>query len=48
MHPLAFAACADEAGAAQIGEVTRDFRLALAKDIDEIADADFAAIDEVE
>jgi len=48
VHPLAFAACADEACAAQVGEVARDLGLALAQHIDEIADADLAVIDEIE
>jgi len=48
VHPFALAACADEARAAQVGEVARDLGLALAEHIDEITDADFAAIDEIE
>lgn len=47
MHPLAFAAGFHEAGAAQIGKVAGDLGLALAQDLDEIADADFAAVHQV-
>jgi arsenite methyltransferase len=48
VHPLAFAARGDNAGFAQVGEMARDFRLALAQDLDKVADADFAAGHEVE
>lgn len=48
VHPLAFAAGGDEAGAAQIGEMARDFGLAEPENFNEITDADLAAPDEVE
>lgn len=48
MHPLALAASADNAGFAQVGEVAGDFWLALAEDLDKIADADFAPSHKVE
>lgn len=48
VHPLALAAGADDAGVAQIGEVAGDLGLALAEDLDELADADFAVVHEVE
>ena len=48
VHPLPFPPRGDDSGSAEIGEVARDFRLALAEDFDEIADADFPAVHEVE
>lgn len=48
MHPLPFSARGDDSGPAQVGEVPRDLGLALTEDLDEVADADFAAIHEVE
>lgn len=48
VHPFALAAGGDDACAAEVGEMARDFGLALAEDFDEEADADFAAGDEVE
>lgn len=48
MHPSSFAAGAHDAGPAQVCEVTRDFRLTLAQNLDEIADAHFAIAHEIE
>jgi hypothetical protein len=48
VHPLAFAAGFDDAGASQVGEVAGDFGLRLAEDLDEVADADLVAGHEVE
>jgi hypothetical protein len=48
VHPLAFAASFDEAGAAEICEVAGDFGLALAQDLDEVTYADLAAAHQVE
>jgi hypothetical protein len=48
VHPLPFPARGDDSGAAQVGEMARDLWLALAQNLDEIADADFATIHEIE
>jgi len=48
VHPASLAAHANDARAAEIGEVTRDFRLAEPENLDEIADANFSVRDEVE
>ena len=48
MHPLALAACGDQARAAQIGEMTGYLGLALAENFNEKADADFTALNEIE
>lgn len=48
MHPLPFPARRDDARITQVGEVARDFGLALAEDFNEITDADLAAVHEVE
>jgi hypothetical protein len=48
VHPLAFAACVDDAGVAEVGEVPGYLGLALLEDFDEVADADFAAVHEIE
>ena len=48
VHPLAFAACGDDAGIAEVGEVPGDFRLGLIEDFDEVADADFLIAHEIE
>lgn len=48
VHPFALAAGGDDAGAAEVGQMAGDFGLALAEDRDEIADADFPAVDEVQ
>ena len=43
VHPLAFAARGNDAGLAQVGQVARDLGLALAENLDKMADADLAA-----
>jgi hypothetical protein len=48
VHPAPLAARRDDAGAPQIGEVARDFRLADPQDFDEIADANFSVGNEVQ
>ena len=48
VHPFAVAAGGDDAGFAQVGEVAGDLGLGLPEDFDEVADADFAAVHEVE
>lgn len=48
VHPLALAARDHDAGAAQVSEVAGDFGLALPEYLDEIADADFPSLHEVE
>ena len=48
VHPLAFAACGNDAGLAQIGEMAGDFGLRAFQDVDQVADADFPVADEVE
>lgn len=47
VHPLAFAACADDAGAAQVGEVAGNLGLALVENLNEVTDADFAVAHEI-
>lgn len=48
MHPSPLAPRCHESGAAKVGQVARDFRLAHAQDTDEITNADFLAGDQVE
>ena len=48
VHPFSIAARGDNASGAKVGEVTGDLRLALPQDLDEVADADLAAIHQVE
>lgn len=48
VHPFPFASCNNDAGSPQIGQMPRDLGLALPEDFDEIADADFSAIHQVE
>ena len=48
MHPLAFTAGSNDAGLAQRSEVALYFGLALAENLDQIADADLAAYHQVE
>jgi hypothetical protein len=48
VHPLAFAPGCDNAGAAQIRQVPRDLWLALAENLDEVADTNLSAIHEVQ
>lgn len=48
MHPLAFAAGLDDAGAAQAGEVLGDFGLGLAEGFNQLADADLAIADQAQ
>jgi hypothetical protein len=48
VHPFSFAARAHNAGVAQIGEMPGDLGLALLENFNEITDADFAAIHEIE
>jgi hypothetical protein len=45
---LPFAARGHDAGLAQVGKMARDLRLALAQDLDKVADADLAAGHQVE
>ena len=42
MHPLTLAARGDDTGVAQVGEMARDFGLALAEYLDKMADTDLA------
>ena len=48
VHPLAFAAGCDDAGAAEVGEMAGDLGLRLFEDFDEVTHADLAAIHKVE
>jgi hypothetical protein len=48
VHPLALTPCGYNAGFAQIGEVTGDFRLAGAQDFYEVANTNFAIRNEVQ
>jgi hypothetical protein len=48
VHPLPFAPDGDYAGPSEVGEVAGDFGLTLAEHFDEVADADLAAVHEVE
>ena len=48
MHPLPFPACGDDPSTAEVGEVPGNLRLALAENLDEVADADLAAVHQVE
>jgi hypothetical protein len=45
VHPLPFPAGGDDTGFAEVGEMAGDFRLALAEDFDEVANAELAAGD---
>jgi len=47
MHPASLASRSHDPRAAKIGQVARDFRLADAEDLDEVANADFAVRDKV-
>lgn len=48
VHPFSFAAGGDYSSFTQVGEVAGDLGLAFVQDLDEIADADLAAIHKVE
>jgi hypothetical protein len=48
VHPLPFPSSRDNAGAAQVGQVAGDFWLTLLEDLDEVTDADLAAVHQVE
>ena len=48
VHPASLAPSRHDAGAPQIGEVARDFRLADPEDLYKIADADFPVGNEVQ
>jgi len=48
VHPLAFAAGGDDAGAAEVGEVARNLRLVGVEDGDEEADADLVVAHQVD
>jgi hypothetical protein len=48
MHPASLASRGDDSGAAKIGQVPRNFRLADAEDLDEVANADFPVPDKVQ
>jgi hypothetical protein len=48
VHPLAFASRLHYSGAAQVGEVPGDLRLALLQDLDEVTDTDLAAVHEIQ
>lgn len=48
VHPAAFPPHGDESGAAEVGEVAGDFRLWLAEDFSEVADANLLVTDDVE
>ena len=47
VHPLAFAAGGDDAGAAEVGEVARNLGLACAEHGDEEADADLVVAHQI-
>jgi hypothetical protein len=48
MHPFAVAPRGDDAGAAQIGQMARDFRLRQVLRFDQITDADLVTVHKVE
>ena len=48
VHPFAIPSSAHDAGASQISQMSRYFRLALLKDLDEITDAYFPPPHEIE
>lgn len=48
MHPFAFTSSRDNAGAAKVRQVTRNFRLALPQNFNEIADANLTSIHEIQ
>lgn len=48
VHPFAFASGGNDASLAQVREVARDLGLALAENLDKIADTDLAASHQVE
>jgi len=48
VNPFPFAPGAYDAGVTQVSEMARNLGLALAEDFDKVADADFAAIHEIE
>jgi len=48
VHPLPFPPSADDSGVAEIGEMAGYLRLALIQNLDEVADADLAAVHQVE
>ena len=48
VHPPSFPARSHDAGLAQVCQVTRDFWLTLAQNLDEIADAHLAIANEIE
>ena len=48
MHPFPVAARVYQAGVAQVGQVARNLGLALPENFNKIADADFAAVHEIE
>ena len=48
VHPATLPACGYDSRIAQIGEMSRNFRLAHAQDVDEIADANFLIGNEIE
>lgn len=48
VHPLALAARSHQAGPAQIGQMAGDLGLGLAQDLDQMADADLLAVNQVE
>ena len=48
VHPLPFPARGDDPGPSQVREMARNLGLALAQDLDEVTDADFAAVHQVE
>ena len=48
VHPLPVSARCNDSGAPQISKVTRDLRLGLIQNLDEVADADFLIAHQVE
>lgn len=48
MHPPSLAAGGDDSRAAEVGQVTRDFRLADSQDLHKVADANFLVGDQIE
>jgi hypothetical protein len=48
VHPLSLSPGSHDSRFSEVGEMAGDFGLALAKDFDQIADAHFAACDEIE
>lgn len=48
VHPLSLTASTDNSSSAEVGKVAGDFGLALAQDLDKVADTDLASGQQVE